>query len=278
MATVKVDTPVTAQAAPTSIQTVAAGATPLALPAGMLAALAEEAKADAAKERPALSKISLKSGVMSYGGTPMPGNKVECIIVAAAFRNAYYVGRYDPNNIVNPNCFALSESDDGMVPHENVTEPESGACKGCEKDEWGSDPNGGRGKACKQGRRLVLIPANALEEGEEKVKAAELAVLDLPVTSVKNYSQFVNTLSVSAGVPAWAAVCQISVVPDAKTQFKVLFQAMRVIPTVELLNAVKLRRNEGLRVALQPYDETATKEGAAAAAAASAQSGKNKKF
>jgi len=275
VATNKPDAPATAQTATTSVQTVPAGATPLALPVGMLEALAEEAKADAAKERPAISKISLKSGVMSYGGTPMPGNKVEAIIVSSSYRNAYYAGRFDPNNIVNPNCFALAESDEGMVPHENVTEPENETCKGCAKDEWGSDPNGGRGKACKQGRRLVLIPANALDDGAEKVKTAELAVIDLPVTSVKNYSQFVNTLSVSAGVPAWAAVCQISVVPDAKTQFKVLFQAMRVIPTMDLLDAVKSRRNDALRVALQPYDETATAE---SAAAASAPAGKSKKF
>jgi hypothetical protein len=274
VATTKPEAPATAQTAPGSVQTIPAGATPLALPAGMLAALAEEAKADAAKERPAISKISLKSGVMSYGGTPMPGNAVECIIVAAAFRNAYYAGRFDPNNIVNPNCFALAESDEGMVPHENVTEPENDTCKGCAKDEWNSDPNGGRGKACKQGRRLVLIPANALDEGDDKVKTAELAVLDLPVTSVKNYSQFVNTLSVTAGVPAWAAVCKISVVPDAKTQFKVLFQAMRVIPTMPLLDAVKSRRNDALRVALQPYDETATAESAAAAAASAGKGSK----
>lgn len=275
MATAKPETPATAPAAPTTPVAPQGGATPLALPTGLLAELAEEAKADAARERPAISKISLKGGVMSYGGTPMPGNKVECVIVAAAFRNSYYAGRYDANNIVNPNCFSLSQSDEGMAPHENVSEPEAEVCKGCPRDEWGSDPNGGRGKACKQGRRLVIIPANALDDGADKVLTAELALLDLPVTSVKNYSQFVNTLAVSAGVPAWVAVCQISVVPDAKSQFKVLFQAMRIIPTMDLLDAVKSRRNEGLRVALQPYEDTATKESAASSASSG---GKNKKF
>lgn len=243
----------------TSTEVVEASSYAMDLPADMLEELAKEAKDDAAKERPAISKISLKSGVMSYGGTPMPGNKVEAIILAAGYRNVYYAGRFDPNNIVNPNCFALSESDEDMVPHENVREKEHETCDGCPKAEWASDPNGGRGKACKQGRRLVLIPANALEEGPEKVKTAELAIMDMPVTSVKNYSQFVNTLSVSANVPTYAAVAQISVVPDAKTQFKVMFQAMRVVPTVALLAAIKSRRNEALRIALAPYDDTATK-------------------
>lgn len=253
-------TPADAQIATQMALAPVGATTPLALPASVLAGLAEEAKEAAAKERPALSRISLKSGVMSYGGQPMPNNKVEAIILSASFRNTWYAGRYDPNNIKNPNCFSLSLSDENMLPDDNVAEPAHGTCAGCPNNEWGSDPNGGRGKACKQSRRLVIMPANALEEGVDKVKTAELAVMDLPVTSVKNYSQLVNTLSATAGVPTWAAVVQISVVPDAKTQFKVLFQAMRIVPTVELLDAIKTRREEATRIALEPYKETETSE------------------
>ena len=258
------DTPQDAQKAPQTALAAAPGAGGLTLPSELLAQLAEEAKDDAAKERPAISRISLKSGVMSYGGTPMANNEVEAIIVGASFRNTFYAGRYDPNNIKNPNCFALSLDDEDMKPDDNVAEPEHETCKGCPQNEWGSDPNGGRGKACKQSRRLVLIPANALTDAAgnanpEGVKVAELAMMDLPVTSVKNYSQFVNTLAATANVPAWAAVCKIKVVPDAKTQFKVLFQAMRVVPTVDLLNAIKMRRQDATRIALEPYAETETK-------------------
>ena len=233
----------------------------LALPTSVLERLAQQAKDEAAKERPSLTKISLRGGILSYAGAPMQGNKFECIVLIAAYRNAYYVGRFDPNNIVNPNCFAIAASDEGMVPHENVAEPEHDTCKGCPQSEWDSAGNNSRGKACKETRRLVLLPATALDDGPDKVKAAELAILDVPVTSVKNYSQFVNTLSVTAGVPAWAAICQVSVVPDPKTQFKVQFQAMRIVPNEQLLAAVEGRREEALRIALQPYDETSTKKG-----------------
>ncbi len=278
MATQK-HTPSDPQNGPQTALTVPCGATPLALPASLLASLAEEAKNEAAKERPAISRISLKSGVMSYGGQPMPNNEVEAIIVGASFRNTFYAGRYDPNNIKNPNCFALSLSDENMVPDDNVAEPEHATCAGCPRNEWGSDPNGGRGKACKQTRRLVLIPANALEgEDAEKVKIAELAMMDLPVTSVKNHSQFVNTLSATANVPAWAAVAKIKVVPDAKTQFKVLFQAMRVVPTEPLLEALKARRADATRVALEPYAETETKESDEAPTAPSGTTKKPAKF
>ena len=250
----------------------------LALPEDVLAALAAEAKAAAAQERPAVGRISLKSGVMSYAGAPVPGNKMEAVVLAASFRNVWYAGRYDPNNIVNPNCFALSMSDDGMAPHANVSTPPAKSCAECPNNEWGSDPNGGRGKACKQGRRLILIPGHAVEQGADAVRSAEMAVLDLPVTSVKNYSNYVNVLAATTKMPGYAAVCEISVVPDAKTQFKVQFRAMRVMPTMEHLNAVKARLDGARTLALEPYESSNDEEEEAPAAKPAAPPTRKAKF
>jgi hypothetical protein len=247
-----------------------------ALSGGIMERLAAQAKAAAATERPAVGRISLKSGVMSYGGTAMPGNKTEAVVVASVYRNVFYAGRYDANNVVNPNCFASSDSDKDMAPHANVSEPEHATCDGCPKNEWGSDPNGGRGKACKQTRRLVLIPGHAVEGGAAAVNTAELAILDLPVTSVKNYSSYVNALAASAKVPPFAAVAEISVVPDAKTQFKVNFKPIRVLPTEELLAAVEGRTHSALALGLEPYEETST--AATAEEAAPAKAPAKKKF
>lgn len=249
-------------------------ASALALPTDVLAALAAEAKAAAAKERPALGRIGLKSGVMTYAGQPVAGNKMEAIVLCASFRNVWYAGRYDPNNIVNPNCFALSMSDEGMAPHANVSKPANGTCAGCPHDEWGSDPNGGRGKACKQTRRLVLLPGHAMEQGPDALRTAEMAVLDLPVTSVKNYSSYVNTLTASTQMPTYAAVAEISVVPDAKTQFKVNFRPMRVVPSMEHLQAIKSRIDGAQLVALEPYAETADEDDEPPAKAAAPAKGK----
>lgn len=259
--------------------TAAAGG--LALPTDVLAALAQEAKAASATERPAVGRISLKSGVMSYAGNPVAGNKMEAIILCASFRNVWYAGRYDPNNIVNPSCFALSMSDEDMAPHDNVAKPCNETCSGCEKNEWGSDPNGGRGKACKQTRRLILLPGHAMEQGPDALRTAELAVMDLPVTSVKNYSTYVNMLTASTNMPTYAAVAEISVAPDAKTQFKVQFKPMRVVPSLDHLQAIKARLDGAKQLALEPYAETADPdevEAAAAAAAPAAKRPANKKF
>lgn len=229
----------------------------IALPAEFAAELAAEAKDAAAEERPAISKLSTAGGMLRYEGNVVPGNQMEVVILAAVYRNVWYSGRYDPNNIQNPNCFALAEDDDGMAPHANVKEPVHASCEGCPKVEWKSDPNTGKGKACKESRRLVLIPAGALVD-VDSVKKAEMALLDLPVTSQKNYGQFVNIAASSTGLPPYAVVANISVVPDAKTQFKVNIQPIRVAGGKEIIMALKARKEDALRIGLTPYDETSS--------------------
>lgn len=280
--------PVSRAAAPASAAPVPAvrAAQELALPADLMAELGAAAKEAAAKERPSVGRISLKSGVMTYGGQAIPGNAMDVIIVGGAYRNVYYAGRYDPNNIVNPNCFALADEEGDLQAHENVPDENvpgdsdktvrenPRACAGCAMGEWASDPNGGRGKACKQTRRLIMLPADVLE-AEDPVDAttkSEMAILDVPVTSVKNYANLVNSLAATIGLPVWAVVTTVRVVPDAKTQFRVEFTPVRAAGGEEIIRTLMKRRDEALRLALVPYDgvggEADTEAGAPAAPAA----------
>ena len=243
-----------------------AAARAVGISSGRFAALAQQAKDAAAKERPSLSKISLKSGVISIGGNAVPGNKFPAVVLAAVYRNTFYAGRYDANNIVNPDCFSLSVSDEDMEPANAVHKPEHATCDGCPRAEWGSDLNGGRGKACKQTRRLVLLPASALASVGD-VQTAEMAILDIPVTSVKNYANYVNVLAASIGLPPHAAITEISAKPDAKTQFKVDFKGVGPVESDALLDAIEQRQPEATRVGLLGYESSNTEEEALPAAA-----------
>lgn len=237
--------------------TIAHASTAVALPAELAAELAAEATDAAAKERPSVSKLSLKSGVMAYMGNPVKDNAMNCIILVGAHWNRYYAGKYDPNNIVNPSCFAIAGGEDEpMAPHENVAEPVNPTCRGCPNLEWGSNPNSpsGRGKACSESRRLAIIPEDALVSPEAVMKA-ELAVIDMPVTSVREYSNYVNSLSIAIKRPMYGVVTRISVVPDMKTQFKVNFTPIRLIDDANLIRALRERRIEAMRAATIPYDE-----------------------
>lgn len=236
----------------------------LALPADMMAALAAEAKEVAAKERPAVARISLRSGIMSYQGNEMAGNKMQAVILASAFKNVLYTGAFDPDNIVSPDCFAFAENEEDLVPSANVREPRNATCAGCRMLEWGtgkkSDGSPSRGKACKETRRLIVMPWTAVDaaltKGPDEILKSELAILDVPVTSVQNYSTFVNVLATTANVPPYAAMAEIMVVPDRKTQFQVKFQPMRTLPNMEILQAVKRRVEDARKLVLEPYEES----------------------
>lgn len=213
--------------------------------------LAAEAKDVAKLERPALSSISLKAGVMQLGGTPIPGNKLQAIVVGSIFQQRYYTQKWDPNNPANPDCFALSADGQGMAPHPDSKKPQAATCTACPHNQWGSDVNGGRGKACKTTRRLGLLPASAASDGS--AAKAEIALLTIPVMSVKNWGNYVNRLSAEFRRPAWAVVTEVSTVPDVKSQFRVNFDFVRLIPEEEL-GALHARAGAVQDLLMTPYE------------------------
>jgi hypothetical protein len=124
----------------------------------------EQMKADAKSmleaERPSIASMTFKSGVMAIADQPVVGNEITCVILGAVAENTWYKDRYDPNVKSIPACYAIGEGKaDNLVPNEQSKEKQAVLCISCEKFEWGSDPNGGRGKACKERRRLAMIPA-----------------------------------------------------------------------------------------------------------------------
>jgi len=239
--------------------------TAVAIPDDFMAQLAADAKDSAALERPSVSNISLKAGIVSYDGEPVKGNKMEVVIVSSSHLNTFYPNAYDPDNVEQPACFAVSTSGKEMAPHPNVVNPVHPTCEGCPKAEWGSAGGKSRGKACKEVRRLVLIPESALESPED-VEKAELAMVKLPVTSVSAWSNLVNTLAATLKLPPYAVVTELTTQPDAKSQFKVLLTPVRKIGDFEVLKAIMAKREAADTIALLPFEAANTTEAEAVAA------------
>lgn len=186
--------------------------------------LAKMAKAAMAKEKPTSSSLTARAGVLAYNGTAVPGNKLECIIIASTHANLYYEDKWDPNNIKNPVCYAYSEDPDvfELKPHPKSSKPQSETnCAACWANQWGSDPKGGKGKACKNSRVLALLPAGV---EPSNLATAEVATLRLPVTTVgKTWSPYVHKLASLYQAPPLAIKSIISTRPDQKSQFLVTF-------------------------------------------------------
>ena len=161
--------------------------------------------------------ISLKGGNLSYQGQPIPGNKMRVIVVDWILHNLWFDGAYDEENIQSPACYAFGREKAELAPDpENVPEPVSAACEGCEKNQWGSADKG-RGKACAETARLALLSeADFSEEEGANIETANEAYLKVPVTSMGFWGGYVRELETAYHRPPLAFVTELSIVPQAK--------------------------------------------------------------
>lgn len=215
--------------------------------------LKADAQAVTARYEPAVGRISLRAGQMSYDGNPIAGNVMQCVVVAAAFENLFYGRPFDPDDKAPPACFALSASGLNMEPHANVPNPISPACDTCSHLQFGSDTSrpGAKGKACKEKVRLALLAADAVND-PVAVRQGSIALLTIPVTSVKNWSNYVKSLGALYQRPPYAVLTEIKVTPS-KNQFTIFFAAKGLITDTAIGGAIVARIADCETLLLQPY-------------------------
>jgi hypothetical protein len=128
---------------------------------------------------------------------------------------------------MSPDCFAYSHDDEKtMAPHPDAKSPQATLCSECHWNRFGT-AKVGNGKACKNTRRLAMVPAT--EDSLGNLLKAEVAYLKLPVTSVKEWAKHVRDCSALYEMPPFGVVTNLRVVPDPKSQFKVLFDARGIL-------------------------------------------------
>ena len=210
--------------------------------------------------------FSLKGGQLSWNDAPLPGNQMAVVILDAVLENVFYEGAYDPDTPQGPTCFAFGRDDKTMSPHTIVVEANnsqagaSGLCAGCEMNEFGSADKG-RGKACRNTRRLAMIPAGSFNQQSGKLELIEdadhyettaIGYMKLPVTSVKGYAAFVKQVAGALRRPPHGIVARVKVVPDPSSQFKVVFEPLMSLPN-ELMGAIMTRHEEAMAAIEFPY-------------------------
>ena len=196
---------------------------------------------------------SLKSGILTYEGSPVPDNTLDVVVIDSIFENTLYAGKYDPSKLSSPDCFALGHEKNDLKPHEMAVAPANGSCASCPNLEWGSK-EGSRGKACQERRRLIVIPATSATTDDD-ILAAEVAVMKLPVTSTKYWSQYINNLASLHKRPAFAAITTIKVSPDSKSQFRVDY-ACKDMLSMEVIEAIMQKRELVQEILMKPYERS----------------------
>jgi len=219
--------------------------------------------------------FSTRGGQLSWQDSPLPNNEMIVIVLDTIFENVFYEGRYDPDTPQGPTCFAFAREEDELAPHIIVKDAGQAqsldGCKNCEHNEWGSADTG-KGKACRNTRRVAMIPAGQISrsgevevfEDEDHYASTTVGFMKLPVTSVKGYANYVKQVAGALKRPPFGIITRVAVVPDAKTQFKVIFEPIEKVSD-DLMSAIMERREEVMATIDFPYqldsdDEPAQKK------------------
>ena len=133
-------------------------------------------------------------------GRESPG-PLDAIIVDFISYNAYYEGRYDPNNIVPPNCFAMGLEPTGLIPSKTSPDVQAEACASCWANQFGT---AGKGKACQNRKLLALLPADATED-------TPLMILSVSPTAIKGFDGYVGSVARAFQKPVRAVITEIGI-------------------------------------------------------------------
>jgi hypothetical protein len=189
--------------------------------------------------------ISFKGGQLIVDGLPVPGGEAEVIVLAQQGERSFYPGSFDSSKPQVPTCYSF----DGDKPHEMSPDAQHTTCEGCPQNEWGSK---GKGKACREGTRVAVLPASA------PLDSAPMYQCSFPITSMGSVKDFFGRCA-NSGKLSGQFVAQLKVVPDAKSFFKASLAPKQLVENQDL--AVLLERMETARKQLiQPYPVFEEKE------------------
>ncbi len=211
--------------------------------------IAERTKIYTDAEKSGRSYISTAGGELSLNDDVFPGNRMLAIILDAVHMNVFYTNAYSKKATTPPTCFAIGRGQKDMGPSEELDdsdyfEPQDYECRSCSKFIFGTSDTG-KGKACKEKRRLIVVPAGyfkavgsgrnasfeeVLYTDEDHFRKTDMAILDVPVTSVKKFAKYVLDLGRKYELPPLGVITEIWTEPDAASSFSVNFD---VVGTVE---------------------------------------------
>lgn len=239
-----------------------------------LAKYAAESVASEANSSSGLKSFSTQAGVLSFDDSPMPNNQMAVIVLDHILENTFYLEPFDSDNPTPPDAYALGRddktirwSDDSIAELPDGEKIAGELCKDSSINQFGSAETG-RGKACRNIRRLLVIPAGTfnkqgqftLIEDEDHYSEAAPAFLKVSPTSTPNWSLYVKQLAGSLNKPPFAVATLIKIVPDKKTQFKITFEALEEMP-MELMEVLVRRHKEASELIMQPYNMEKDEDG-----------------
>jgi len=208
--------------------------------------LAAEAQAEAKSEKVSGNFFSFKGGKITFSGNDL-GNSMDVVVAGSIYDRAYYPGAY--GDAKSPDCYSYSKDGIGMVPHPEAPNKQSETCETCPLNKFGSALQG-KGKACREYRKLALISADNLTS--EEVPEAVIGIAKIPPTSNKAFGDYVRSVAELHKRPMWAMITEVKVLPDPQRQVSVSFKAAAPLAQ-DVAMAIKERAGAISDVLNAPY-------------------------
>ena len=186
------------------------------------------------------SYIGFKNAQLKVDGISIPANQLDVRVLAALSERAWYSKDFDADAVQVPDCYAL----DDTVPHLESANPQADNCGDCPHNKWGSAARG-KGKACREAARVIVIPANV------PLASAQMYTAKIPVTSLSTVTSFTSRCSQAQKLMG-EFVTKLSVTEDKKTFFKVHLTPVEVTPEMDMAALLKAQ-DAAYNLAMTPY-------------------------
>ena len=131
-------------------------------------------------------------------------DELEVVIVDFVARNEFYEGAYDKDNMSPPACFAIGVAPNKLVASDNSPQKQADTCAECPMNAFGS---AGKGKACKNGRVLAVLPVDADEN-------TPIWLLKVSPTALKGFDGYVQGVARTFQTPPVGVVTKVSFDPN----------------------------------------------------------------
>ena len=113
--------------------------------------------------------------------------------------------------------------------------------------------DGGKGKACRNSRRIAILPADVLQKDVPAIGKTKVVIAKIPATSIKNFSSYVTQCAKVLEVPPFAVVTQMSTAPHPTSLFTVNWKIQDEIKNQDALEALYAKRADIAAIMVQPY-------------------------
>ena len=203
--------------------------------------LARQAEA-AQSLRSSGSYIGFKNAQLKVDGIAIPANQLDVRVLATISERAWYSKEFDADAIQVPDCYAL----DSPEPHDQAKNAQAATCAECQYNKWGSATRG-KGKACRESARVIVIPANV------PLASAQMYTAKVPVTSLSTVTSFASRCG-QANKLMGEFVTKLSVTEDKKSFFKVHLTPVEVTADMDMAALLKAQ-NAAYELAMTPYPQ-----------------------